>query len=402
MSLKPRISRSAEGGAIYWRLSNLYFWFFALLGALLPYWSLYLQGRGFSYLEIASLMATIQITKVVAPSLWGWLGDRTGQRVRLVRLGAVVGAISFLGVFLEPAFFGLMLVMLVFTFFWNAILPLYEVITLRGLGSDKSRYGRVRLWGSVGFIATVAAVGAVLDRVSVAQLPWLVLPVFLGIVVSAFLIPSDQGVVRKEEGAGSLRGILVQPAVIAFFLMNFLLQISHGAYYTFFSIHLEQYGYSKAAIGLLWSLGVLAEIGLFIVMHGLFARFSYRQIALCALALTLLRWVLIAEATDWLWVLLFSQLLHAASYGAMHALSVQYIHGYFGRGHHGQGQALYSGLTFGAGGAIGAWASGFLVEGYGTDVAFWGSAIAIAFALIVTWRWLRPPPGQGSIVQSAD
>ncbi|WP_245750008.1 MFS transporter [Marinobacter zhejiangensis] len=377
-------------------MSNLYFWFFALLGALLPYWSLYLQGRGFSYLEIATLMATIQITKVVAPSLWGWLGDRSGQRVRLVRLGAVVGAISFAGVFIEPEFFGLMLVMLVFTFFWNAILPLYEVITLRGLGSDKARYGRVRLWGSVGFIAAVAVVGTLLDFIPVASLPWLVMPVFLGIVVSSFMIPSEQGQVRERSGGESLRGILANPAVIGFFLMNFLLQVSHGAYYTFFSIHLEQYGYSSVSIGLLWSLGVLAEVVLFVAMHGLFARYSYRQIALAALALTLVRWVLIAEATQWLVVLLFAQLLHAASYGALHALSVQYIHGYFGKGHHGQGQALYSGLTFGAGGALGAWMSGFLVEGFNTDVAFWGSAMATLVALWVTWRWLRPPPSQDS------
>lgn len=341
-------------------------------------------------------MATIQITKVVAPSLWGWLGDRSGQRVRLVRLGAVVGAISFAGVFIEPEFFGLMLVMLVFTFFWNAILPLYEVITLRGLGSDKARYGRVRLWGSVGFIAAVAVVGTLLDFIPVASLPWLVMPVFLGIVVSSFMIPSEQGQVRERSGGESLRGILANPAVIGFFLMNFLLQVSHGAYYTFFSIHLEQYGYSSVSIGLLWSLGVLAEVVLFVAMHGLFARYSYRQIALAALALTLVRWVLIAEATQWLVVLLFAQLLHAASYGALHALSVQYIHGYFGKGHHGQGQALYSGLTFGAGGALGAWMSGFLVEGFNTDVAFWGSAMATLVALWVTWRWLRPPPSQDS------
>ena len=89
---------------IYWRLSNLYFWFFALLGSLLPYWSLYLEGRGFSYLQIATLMATIQLTKVVAPSVWGWLGDRTGLRVRLVRFGVVIGSLCFAGVFLAPGF----------------------------------------------------------------------------------------------------------------------------------------------------------------------------------------------------------------------------------------------------------------------------------------------------------
>ncbi|WP_282450495.1 MFS transporter [Marinobacter xestospongiae] len=373
-------------------MSNLYFWFFALLGALLPYWSLYLEDRGFSYLEIATLMATIQLTKIVAPSVWGWLGDRTGQRVRLVRTGALVGAVCFSGVFLEPAFFGLLLVMLAFTFFWNAVLPLYEVITLQGLGRDRARYGRVRLWGSVGFVGAVAGVGAILEWLPIGFLPWIVMPVFAGIAISAFLVPAERGPARSTAGAAELWAILRHPAVIAFFLMNFLLQVSHGAYYTFFSIHLEQHGYGKFAIGVLWSLGVIAEIALFIVMHRLFRRFTVRQIAIAALLLTLLRWVLIAEATSLLAVLVFAQLLHAASYGALHALSVQYIHGYFGGGHHGQGQALYSGLTFGAGGAVGAWLSGFLVEGVGTDGAFWGSAVAIALGVLVAWRGLKAPP----------
>ncbi|PVY78249.1 PPP family 3-phenylpropionic acid transporter [Tamilnaduibacter salinus] len=377
---------------IYWRLSGLYFWFFALLGALLPYWSLYLQDRGFSYLQIATLMATIQLTKVVAPSVWGWLGDRTGQRVRLVRLGAVIGSVCFLGVFLEPGFYGLLLVMLAFTFFWNAILPLYEVITLQGLGRRREKYGRIRLWGSVGFIASVAGVGAVLDWVPVDLLPWILLPLFAGIILSTLLVRAENPQPKPLAPAGSLKAIVLHSSVIAFFAMNFLLQVSHGAYYTFFSIHLEQYGYGKLATGLLWSLGVLAEIGLFLVMHHVFRRFTVRQIALAALALTMVRWVMIAELTEHLVLLVIAQCLHAASYGALHAISVQYIQGFFGHHHHGQGQALYSGLTFGAGGAVGSWLSGFLVDGISTEAAFWGAALSMVLALIIAWRGLQAPP----------
>jgi len=108
--------------------------------------------------------------------------------------------------------------------------------------------------------------------------------------------------------------------------------------------------------------------------------------------LTMIRWGLIAELTGLVPVLIFAQLLHAASYGALHAVSVQYIQGFFGKHHHGQGQALYSGLTFGAGGALGAWMSGFLVDGYSTSAAFWGGAVAMAVAILVTWRGLQPPP----------
>ncbi|WP_111496033.1 MFS transporter [Marinobacter bohaiensis] len=380
------------GATIYWRLSNLYFWFFALLGAMLPYWSLYLEDRGFSYLQIAALMATIQLTKIIAPNVWGWLGDRSGKRVRLVRLGSVMGLVCFAGVFLEPDFYGLMLVMLAFTFFWNAILPLYEVITLQGLGRDRARYGRVRLWGSVGFIASVALIGLVLEYVSLRWLPAILMPLFLGIAVASFCVPSTQGEVRPERTRGGISAIVFQATVVAFFAMNFLLQVSHGAYYTFFSIHLESLGYDKFSVGLLWSLGVAAEIGLFLIMHRLFHCFSMRAIALAALGLTLLRWVLIAEYSDVVPVLIVAQLLHAASYGALHAVSVNYIHSYFGHQHHGQGQALYSGLTYGAGGAAGAWMSGLLVEWHGTAAAFLGSAAAIVLALVIAGVWLRSPP----------
>ena len=335
-------------------------------------------------------MATIQLTKIFAPSLWGWLGDRTGQRVRLVRFGAITGSLFFAGVFMEPGFYGLLLVMLAFTFFWNAILPLYEVITLRSLGESKDKYGKVRLWGSVGFIGAVALVGGLLEYLPIQSLPWLLLA---GIAVSAFLVPAERGERKPPAPRGSLKAIVTHPAVVAFFLMNFLLQVSHGAYYTFFSIHLEHHGYSKLAIGLLWSLGVLAEIGLFLVMHRLTRRLSVRQIALGALTLPMIRWILIAELTDSLAVLIIAQLLHAASYGALHAISVQYVQGFFGKHHHGQGQALYSGLTFGAGGALGAWMSGFLVDGFSTSAAFWGGAVTMLVAIAITWRGLRPPPG---------
>ena len=129
-----------------------------------------------------------------------------------------------------------------------------------------------------------------------------------------------------------------------------------------------------------------------LVMHRLSTRFTVRQIVIGSLVLTMIRWGLIAELTGLVPVLIFAQLMHAASYGALHAVSVQYIQGFFGKHHHGQGQALYSGLTFGAGGALGAWMSGFLVDGYSTSAAFWGGAVAMAVAILVTWRGLQPPP----------
>lgn len=385
------IDGSSAGTHLYWRLSNLYFWFFAALGALVPYWSLYLEAEGFSYLEIALLMATLQGTKIIAPNLWGWLGDKTGKRLRLVRIGAMASLVCFAGVFARPEFTGLLLVMLSFSFFWNAILPLYEVVTLHNLGSDVRRYGQVRLWGSVGFIVMVALIGGLLEFFPVAMLPWMILPVFVGILLSTKGVHSEPST-RREAHHGSIMSIIRKPAVWSFFLVNFLLQVSHGPYYTFFSIHLETMGYGKFSVGSLWALGVIAEVLLFLIMHRFLGRFTMRSIALVAIALTALRWGVIAEFSDQLLILLAAQLLHAASYGALHAVSVHYIHNYFGEGHHGQGQALYSGLTFGAGGAAGAWIAGLIVQADSTITAFWGAAAAMTLGLLIAWIWLRPAP----------
>ena len=377
------------GLSLYWRLSNLYLWYFAALGALMPYWALYLQDQGFRYIEIALLMATLQATKIIAPNLWGWLGDHTGKRLRLIRFGAVTALLCFSMVFLRPEFWGLLFIMLSFSFFWNAVLPLYEVVTLHNLGRDARRYGRIRLWGSVGFILSVGGIGAALEWLPVSVLPWLVLPLFMGIFLSSFAVRSEPST-RRQPHHGSVLNILKRPEVWSFFILNFMLQASHGPYYTFFSIHLELMGYGKFSVGTLWALGVAAEVVLFLFMHKVLGAFSMRRIMLVAAALTALRWGVIAEFSDTLAILLTAQLLHAASYGALHAASVHYIHAQFGDGHHGQGQALYSGLTFGAGGATGAWIAGLLVEWDSTIMAFWGGAIAMLIGFVVAWIWMRP------------
>jgi len=379
--------------AVYWRLSNLYFWFFALLGALVPYWSLYLHDQGFSYLQIALLMGTIQFTKVFAPNLWGWLGDRWGRRIVLVRAGALIAAIVFTGVLVKPGFYPLLAIMLGFSFFWNAVLPLYEVITLRGLENNRARYGRVRLWGSIGFILAVSLLGLLLEVIPIADLPWLLLFPFVGIVLSTWAVDERPSPPAVQQGA-ALGRLLRQGPILSFFIINILLQLAHGSYYTFFSIHLKQLGYSDWLVGVLWALGVAAEVILFLFMHLLFERFSLRRIALVSLALTTLRWLLIARFSDLLPVLVMAQLLHAASYGALHAMSVQFIHLHFGDRHQGKGQALYSGLSFGLGGALGAWLAGILVDLSGTGAAFWGSMVATIAATYVAYNWLRPDPAR--------
>jgi PPP family 3-phenylpropionic acid transporter len=105
----------------YVRLSGFYFFYFALLGALVPYWSLYLTSFDFDAKTIGTLMALLQVSRIIAPNLWGWVADRSGKRVEIVRFGAFMTCIIFIAMFWQDTALGIGLVMLAFSFFWNAV-----------------------------------------------------------------------------------------------------------------------------------------------------------------------------------------------------------------------------------------------------------------------------------------
>ncbi|MCB1875883.1 MAG: MFS transporter [Chromatiales bacterium] len=367
----------------YWRLSSFYGFYFASLGALAPFWGLYLQSLGFSAAEIGELMAVVLGTKVIAPTFWGWIAERTGLRLALVRIASFICVLLFLGVFLGNDFWWLVLVMGGFSFFWNASLPQFEAATLNHLGNDVHRYTRIRLWGSLGFVVTVAALGPTLERYGVGLLPWAMVFLYLGIWFSSLWVaePPDP---PHPEHHDPLRRVLRRPEVLTFLLACFLLQAGHGAYYGFYSIYLESEGYSKSLIGQLWALGVIAEVVVFVVMHRLLDRFGAARVLAWSLGLAAIRWVLIGNFVESLPMLLFAQILHAASFGTYHASAIQLVHRYFRGRNQGMGQALYSSVSFGAGGALGTLGSGYLWDSVGPWATFMIAAavgsLAWAFA----------------------
>lgn len=372
----------------YWRLSGFYLFYFASLGALLPYWSLYLENLGFSAVAIGQLMALMMMTKIVSPNVWGWIADHTGQRMRIVRLGSFAAALTFAGVLLGDEFWWLALVMIVFSFFWNAALPQFEVTTLNHLGAQPHRYTNIRLWGSIGFIGAVAGLGMLLDRFGTGLLPMALLTLFAAIWLSTLWVP-ERAAPAMPVVHEPLSRVLRQPQVLALLGVCFLMQASHGPYYTFYTIYLEGHGYSRSLIGQLWALGVIAEVGIFLVMHRLVPRFGLRKLLLASVALAGLRWLLIAWFVDSLPILVGAQLLHAATFGVFHGVAIQLIHRYFQGRHQGRGQALYSSLSFGAGGALGALYSGFTWDTAGPTVSYVTAALISGLAWLLAWRTLR-------------
>lgn len=371
-------------GLPYWRLSTFYFSYFAVLGGLAPYWSVYLNSLGYTGTSIGLLMALLTGTKIIAPNLWGWIADHTGHRILIIRIGAFATVIAFSGLLIRTDFWWMVCVVPLFSFFWNAILSQFEVITLGHLAERTALYSRVRLWGSVGFIATVAGLGWFFDHFPVGLFPWALLPLLMMIALSTLTIREQSLQVSHTQPLGFLQ-LLRRREAACFFLVCFLLQVSHGPYYTFFSLFLELHGYSRTSIGQLWALGVIAEIVLFLGMHRILPRVGGRKLILAALALTVLRWWLIGCYSDQLEILLFAQCLHAFSFGAFHAAAIDWVHGYFGHAHAGKGQALYSSASFGAGGAVGALLSGVFWDGPGPVSAYAMAAFVAALCLLITY-----------------
>ena len=250
-----------------------------MLGATAPFLPLYFQHLGFSPARIGELVAIPMLMRCLAPNLWGWLGDRSGQRLRIVRFGALCTLLSFCLIFVDQGYAWLALVMALHAFFWHAVLPQFEVITLAHLQEQTARYSQIRLWGSIGFIVAVIGLGELFQRFSPGLFPAMVALILAGILVGTLWVPNAVPQARAgQDGEGGFLAQLLRPGVPAFFLCVCLMQLSHGPYYTFLTLHLEHLGYERGFIGQMWALGVVAEIVLFLFMARILTRFSVRQV----------------------------------------------------------------------------------------------------------------------------
>lgn len=369
----------------YWRLSGFYFFYFASLGAIVPFWNLYLKELGYSATQTGVFVAILMATKVIAPNIWGWIADHTGKRMSIVRLGCLLAALTYAGILLDSSFWWLATVLFVFSFFWNAALPQFEATTFSHLGDQEHHYSSIRLWGSVGFVLAVIGLGHVFESVSILQLPLFVLALLVGIWLMSLSVP-EQAAGYLPLDSEPLRTVLRKPQVLGLLLACFCMQVSHGPYYAIYSRYMESYGYHVASIGWLWGLGVIAEVLVFVYMYKLFARYSLSGLLAFSLAVAALRWLLTALFPEHLWVMLLAQLMHAVTFGVYHAAAIRLIHRYFTGRHQGKGQALYSSLSFGAGGAVGSLYSGLAWDHLGRPAVF---AISVVFAVAGLWLTLR-------------
>lgn len=367
-------------------LATWYFFYFAFVGAFAPYFTLYLQDIGFTAWEIGVLMSVPQVMRLLAPNLWGWLADHLGRRALIVRVAAFFSLLGFAGFFFTRDYVPMLVAMALVWFFWSAALPLVEAMTLDHLAGHTERYGRIRLWGSVGFIVSVLAIGALLDHLPIAALLWACLFILACVLASALPLPETK--VGAGGTAPPLGNLLKRPEVLALLAACFFMSMAHGPLYVFYSIHLVDHGYGKMAVGLFWSLGVLAEIGVFMFMPRLMRLVSLRSILLASFALAVLRFLLIGWAADSPVLLLFAQLLHGATFGAYHAGAVAVLIRWFAPQQQARMQGLYGSLSFGAGGMLGGLLSGEAWGSLGAGMTYTLAAGFAAIGWVLIWRGL--------------
>lgn len=370
------------------KLGAFYFFYYSIVGTFMPYWSLYLQNQGFSFNEIGLLSSIAIITRFFAPFIWGWIADKSGKRMLLVRLATWMEAVIWLLIFIIPNNFqSVALLMLIFSFFQNAILAQFEGVTLFWLGERRAElYGKVRKWGSVGFIVGVFSIGALLEIVTISMLPIMLLCIAFTAFLWSFTIHEPKHAPQAQKKLEPLLPILKRPIVWAFFSIEFVMLFAQAPFYSFYSNYLKQAGFSTTEIGFLWSVGVIAEIIMFAYATFFLKRFSWRVLVSLCLLMTGIRFVLVGTFPESFLMQFLSQTLHAFSFGLFHVLAMRIIFQNFSLGQQGRGQALYS-TMWGLGVASGSILAGHYWQQFSGEWIFIFAGCITLFGFIFV-HWL--------------
>lgn len=365
------------------------FAYYAFMGTLTTYAPLYFADHGVTAVEVGVLMSLVQVMRIVGPTLWGWVADHSSRRVLVLRLTALGALVAFSGIAFGTGFAHFFAAMVCLNLFTSAQGPLTEALMLAEMRGDTSGYGRVRLWGSLGFVAAVLAAGFLLDRVGVGALPWLCALVLLLVLAQSLRIreaPRAAG----AHAAVPLLPVLRQPAVLAFFAQAALMVGAHTSLYSFYSLYLEQAGYGKALTGAMWSLGVLAEVVFFYFQAPVLRRVGVRAAMMLSFAVAVLRFGAIGLGAGWLAVLVLAQLLHAFTFAAHHCASITAMQRWFGGPLQARGQALFMSIAYGIGGTCGGLFMSWCWERSGPGSVY-GTAMVLtvlaAGAAALFWRW---------------
>ncbi|WP_423185994.1 MFS transporter [Alishewanella sp. d11] len=374
-------------------LSLAYFAYFGVLGLFVPYFGLFLDGRGFDSAQIGLLLALVTATRIVGPALWGILSDHTGKPLRIMRLGAIIAILAWLSSFIDAGFWPLVFGFAVFSFFWTAILPQLEVCTFHALNDDAGVYSKIRTFGSVGYIILVLLGGWLFQQLGSEFMPATATLFLLLLLFSLFNLPAMPVVSVQQTPKMPFAKLYASKALWLFMGAAFLLQMSFAPFYGFFTLYTRDLGYSGTVSGLFIGIAIMAEIIAFYYAGAILRRYRFRTLLAICYGLTAVRWLMVAYLAHSPLALGVSMLFHAGSFAIAHSCAMQFIQQFFPKNQRGRGQAFYAGIIYGGGGALGAYICGLSWQnGAGASDTFVLAAIAAALAMLLAASLPRHMP----------
>jgi PPP family 3-phenylpropionic acid transporter len=363
--------------------------YFGAVGVFQPYWPSHLQHLGFSAAAIGMLMAVFSGVRIVGPVAAAWLADHLPDRRPLLVVAPLLAAGTVVALARVQSGWAAALGLAAFSLCFNGIMPVYDAHTLARLGDEPHRYGRLRLWGSIGFVVAACAVGLGIARRGIAVVPWALFALVLSTALCALALPRVERRAAAPGPTGTLLAALKRPVVVAFLLVCFLQLAGFGAYYSFYTLYLRHWGYDASTIGFYWAWGVVAEIAVFVLGPQLVRRYRLATLLQAALAGTALRWALVAAFPAQPLVMFAAQTLHLAGFGLFHAATVLLAPRLLPPGSEARAQALVSSFGWGAGGIAGNLLAGWLWQAGGPRSVYVGSVVIVLTALVVALTALR-------------
>ena len=369
----------------YW-LALGYFTYFFCYGIWLPFWAVWLKGTGLDAEKIGLLLGAGMIARFVGSLLIASRVRDPSQLVLALRLLALLTLLCAVGFWVGQQWLWLLLVMVGFNLFFSPLVPLSDALAATWTRQIALPYGPVRLWGSLAFVIGSALTGmlvtawnsqAVLSLLSVG-----IVMMLGGMLLRPAVMPLGDAREAQSAGWAEWKAMLCENAVWRFLLCVTLMQGAHAAYYGFSAIWWQEAGYSASVVGYLWSLGVVAEIGIFALSNRLFHRWGARELLLLSGICALVRWSLMASTTQLPW-LIVAQILHCGSFTVCHLAAMRFIAARQG-GEVIRMQSVYSALAMGGGIAVMTMVCGVLFNALQGKI-FWVMALLVVPAL-----FLRP------------
>jgi PPP family 3-phenylpropionic acid transporter len=378
------------------RVSVLFAAIFVVAGTNLPYLPIWLDWKGLAPGEIAVITATPLIVRVLATPAIAFAADRAGDHRRFLIVLSWAGLAALLALAQSATFWPILICTAGFALAWTTIMPLTETVALSGVKAADLDYGRMRLWGSLSFIAASLGGGWIVGLYGAASAIWLVVGggVLTMLAAHTLAFPIGPGRLQAAQHAPRLRlaealGLFRSRPFLLFLLATGAIQAAHAMFYTFGTLHWAGQGISAEWSGILWAIAVIAEIVVFIVSGRLIRRIgALKLIAIAGLA-AIGRWLAMGFDPT-LMSLVPLQTLHGVTFGAAHVGAMHFMAGSVPESRSGTAQALYASMTGGIAMGSVMLASGPLYGTYGAH-AYWAMAIVAAVGLgaamaLIAWQ----------------